>query len=297
MDELIFSRAADFIWKNARLLDRRLFAFDFLDGSAEAVVSALAAYQNADGGFGNALEPDKRTPYSTPVDVQVAFELLDRIGMMGDADVQRRLVLPACDFLTSITTPQGGVPFSLPLVNPYPHAPWWQVDGAGPAQLNPTAAIAGLLLKHGIQHAWLAPAVEFCRAAIDASETTQYHDLLPMVELLAHDPQREWAEGQLARIRQRVLASDVVTYDPAAQGYVQFPLDWAGTPRSWWRGLFSDEALRADLARLAQAQQPDGGWPIGWEPVGPGVVLEWRGWVTVQALHTLKAYQSISVSG
>ncbi|MBI4926641.1 MAG: hypothetical protein HY835_02670, partial [Anaerolineae bacterium] len=69
MDELIFSRAADFIWKNARLLDRRLFAFDFLDGSAEAVVSALAAYQNADGGFGNALEPDKRTPYSTPVDV------------------------------------------------------------------------------------------------------------------------------------------------------------------------------------------------------------------------------------
>ncbi len=82
MDTSLFSRAEDFIWKNARLLEKRIFAFFFLGGSAREVVSALKAYQNQDGGFGNALEPDKRYPGSTPVDVQHTLEFLDQVGML-----------------------------------------------------------------------------------------------------------------------------------------------------------------------------------------------------------------------
>ena len=48
-----FKRAADFIWRNARLLDRFRFAFHFLDGSQAAVLNTLRCYQNQDGGFGN----------------------------------------------------------------------------------------------------------------------------------------------------------------------------------------------------------------------------------------------------
>ena len=53
-------RAREFIWRNGRLLDRHLFACLFDGGQREPVLAALRAYQNADGGFGNALEPDKR---------------------------------------------------------------------------------------------------------------------------------------------------------------------------------------------------------------------------------------------
>ena len=50
-----FKWAADFIWRNARLLDRLRFAYHFLDGTQTAVLNSLRCYQNQDGGFGHAI--------------------------------------------------------------------------------------------------------------------------------------------------------------------------------------------------------------------------------------------------
>ena len=46
-----FDRAQDFLWRNARLLERQLFIHLFKNGPREAVLTALKAYQNPDGGF------------------------------------------------------------------------------------------------------------------------------------------------------------------------------------------------------------------------------------------------------
>ena len=62
MNHTIFDRAEKFIYNNARLLERQLFAYHFKGGSREQVLTALRAYQNEDGGFGHALEPDIRCP-------------------------------------------------------------------------------------------------------------------------------------------------------------------------------------------------------------------------------------------
>src|SRR5262249_1264742 len=134
-----FSRAEEFIWKNARLLDRRLFEFRFRGRSGDAVWAALQAYQNEDGGFGNALEPDLRSPDSQPVPVQHALEIMDLLGMSEERAGR------ACEYLVTITTEEGGVPFVLPSAHAYPRAPWWNSDDPPIASLNPTAAIAGLL--------------------------------------------------------------------------------------------------------------------------------------------------------
>lgn len=291
MDQALFLRAADFIWRNARLLDRRLFAFYFLGDSPRLVANALKAYQNEDGGFGSALEPDKRTPHSHPVDVQVALETLDQVDLLRDPGVQLELILPACEFLQTIATEEGGVPFSLPTANPYPKMEWWEAPEHPPAALNPTAAIAGMLLKSGVEHPWLAGATEFCWRNIATSETTQYHDLLPMIAFLIHVPERDRAEKELARIADRIRTSGVVSYDRKQPGYLKFPLDWAPTPQHFCRSLFSDEVIRNDLRGLADQQQPDGGWPISWQPVSTAVELEWRGSSTVQALWTLACYE------
>jgi hypothetical protein len=284
------ANAQDFIWKNARLIDRRRFAFHFLGESADGVLSALKAYQNADDGFGNALEPDKRDPHSQPVDVEVAFNLLNEIGLMGEPAVQRELVLPACDFLLSVTTAEGGVPFSLPTANNYPHAPWWAAPENPPADLNPTADLAGLLLKHNVQHAWLERAVPYCWAAIEASETDQYHTLMPVICFLEHAPDRRRAERELERVTQRILKPGIIEHDPNASGYVKMPLDWAPRPDSYCHRLFDDALIQTHLEALAERQQDDGGWPISWEPVSKAVELEWRGAWTVDALLVLKGY-------
>ena len=105
----LLENAAGFVWRTGRLIDRHRFAHLFLGGDRAPVLAALAAYQNPDGGFGNALEPDLRGPGSQPEPVEVAFRVLDEVGAMDDPMVTR-----ACDWLASASTPEGGVPFVLP---------------------------------------------------------------------------------------------------------------------------------------------------------------------------------------
>ena len=130
--------AAGFVWRSGRLIDRHRFAHLFLGGDRGPVLTALAAYQNPDGGFGNALEPDLRGPGSQPEPVEVALWVLDEVGAMDDPMVGR-----ACDWPATVTTAEGGVPFVLPSALEYPRAPWWETGPDRPAALVPTAAIAG----------------------------------------------------------------------------------------------------------------------------------------------------------
>jgi hypothetical protein len=55
------------------------------------------------------------------------------------------------------------------------------------------------------------------------------------------------------------------------------------------RHLFSPEQIAACLDVRIARQQADGGWPISWPPPSPAAESEWRGWVTVQMLMTLRA--------
>ena len=51
--------------ENARAIDVAMYNLYFRNGDASAVLAELAKYQNEDGGFGNAIEPDLRLPEST----------------------------------------------------------------------------------------------------------------------------------------------------------------------------------------------------------------------------------------
>lgn len=287
-ESTILERAADFIWRNARLVDRRRFAHLFGGAPSAPVVAALRAYQNADGGFGNALEPDKRCPDSQPVDVEVALRMLDDLG--DEADWRDPLIDHVIDFLATITTPSGGIPFVLPSVRAYPRAPWWEADDNPPASPNPTAAIVGLLLKHGVRRPWVDRATDYCWQAISEGSTEEVHELATILTFLENAPDRPRAEREFGRIAERLFAARLVELDPEATGYVRKPLDWAPTPTSWCRRLFDDRVIAAHLDALAARQQPDGGWTISWPPMSPLVELEWRGFVTVDALKTLSAY-------
>jgi hypothetical protein len=284
----ILERAADFIWRNARLIDRQRFASLFREASAAPVVTALRAYQNADGGFGNALEPDKRSPDSQPVDVETALRVLDELE--DEAIWRDPLIERVVGFLEGITTPEGGIPFVLPTVRAYPRAPWWETEDNPPASANPTAAIVGLLRKHGIRHPWVDRASDYCWRAIAEGASTEVHELAAIATFLENAPDRPRAEKEFDRIAERLFAAGLVELDPNATGYVKKPLDWAPTPASWYHHLFDDQVIAANLDALIARQQPDGGWTISWPPLSPLVELEWRGFVTVEALKTLKAY-------
>lgn len=278
----MLEKAQIFLWNNGRLLERQLFSFLFDNGSREAVLSALNAYKNPDGGFGNALEPDKRTASSQPIDQEVAIRILDDIGPDQASPLQ------LCNFLTKITTHEGGIPFVLPTVSDAPRAPWWNTDPNPPASINPTASIAGLLHKHKVQHPWLERATAFCWQKIETLQEAPDNDLLCVLLFLEHVPERERALTQFNRLAELVLKQ--VAMDPNATGYVQKPLVWAPEPSSLCRSLFDDAVIQAHLDALAAEQQADGGWPITWPAISTASELEARGIVTINALKTLKAY-------
>ncbi|HEV7959314.1 MAG TPA: hypothetical protein VGP11_07605 [Acidimicrobiales bacterium] len=275
--------AKRFLLEHARLIERLRYEFLVEDGSSERVVSALAPYQNADGGFGNALEPDLRGAESQPVPVWTAFGVLDECN-----DFDRPTVERACAFLSTITTAEGGVPFVLSSVAP--HAPWWTTDVSPLASLNPTAGLVGYLNKHLVKNSWLEPAEAFCWAAIDELRETSAYELGNILWFLETAPERDRADAAFTRLAEIVHQQGFIALDPDAEGEVHYPLTFAPSPTSLGRRLFSDDVIETHVDALARQQQPDGGWTVNWMIWTPITEHEWRGVRTVEVLRTLKNY-------
>jgi hypothetical protein len=283
-----FLAAQRFLLAEGRLLERRLFDTIFAGQPAEGVLDALRGYQNADGGFGHGLEPDKRCPASLPIDVEVAFGAMAAAGT-GDAEMLRR----ACDFLgrTAAQVDAGGaVPLAFPVIESFPRAEHWS-DWTYEPGVNPTAGLASLLYRLDFDHPWRAAATGFCWQAIETGALPdEVHALGEALAFLAHVPDRERAARHAPAVLERLVGSPMYHAVPKPGEYGLSPLSVAGTADSPWRNLFEDGELAAHLDHLASAQQPDGGWPITWQAPSEASTLDWRGIVTLQALRTLTSY-------
>ncbi len=192
--------AETFVLRSGRLIDRLRYAVLFHAADPDVVVAAVRPYRNVDGGFGHALEPDLRGPESEPVPTWTALTILDEIGRFDDP-----MVAGACDYLASITTAEGGVPFVLPAARASPHAPWWETHDSPPASVNPTGAVAAVLHKHKVDHPWLARATEFSWHAIESSRETSPYDARAVLPFLAWVPDRARAMAAFGRLAALLL--------------------------------------------------------------------------------------------
>ncbi|MEU5958882.1 hypothetical protein [Streptomyces sp. NPDC047525] len=301
------ARAEHFVWLTARVLEQRRFAYHFLSGtggtagpgagpSADAVETALAAYDTEDGGYGYALEPDLRGPVSQPLHVGHALRVLDSIRRCGGQRVER-----VCRYLTSVSTPDGALPAIHPSQRGYPSAPFMPVVDDPPSELLATGPVVGLLHRNEVWHAWLFRATDFCWAAVESLEKSHPYEIQAAVAFLDGAPDRPRAEAaadRLGRItrEQQLVALEPERLDayPVAPGYApgehHFAHDYAKAPESLARAWFTDEEMARSLDHLEQGQQEDGGWPVSWRQWAPAVALEARPMVTIEALRTLRAY-------
>lgn len=277
-------RAREFVYRNGRVVERRLFGVVFDGAPADGVVAALRGYRNEDGGLGHGLEPDKRAPQSQPLDVRFAVEVLQ---LAGATDAE--LVHGACDFLASVAAASGAVPIVLPSIADYPRAGHWG-DGVVDPGLNPTAGIVAYLHAHAIEHPWREAATRYCFEELEREVPEEAHTLLDVLRFLEHAPDRERAEALAPAAAAAVPTARWFLADAGDPGYGVTPLAFAPSPESRWRSLFDDAQIEAHLDRVERDQQDDGGWPLTWEPPGDGARLEWQGWLTVGNLLVLRAY-------
>ncbi len=280
-------RATGFMWRNARLLERALFALLFERGPAQAVVSALRAYRNPDGGFGHALEPDVRAPDSMPVHTEFALRALNSASVL-DPDI----AFGACEFLAAVAEPDGRVPIVLPAVLEYPHASHWAEPIFTGDSINPTGALVGLLHEQAVQHPWLKKATECCWRRVE-QPIADAHDIVSALTFLEYAPDRGRAEKTAERIVGAAGGASFYHAEPGATSYGLTPLHLCPMPDAIGRKALAEELVEAHLDQLAAQQQDDGGWPISFEPPSPASAFEWRGRWTLDALSTLRAYDRI----
>jgi hypothetical protein len=281
--------AAAFIAGNARIIDRRRFERLFRNGAAGPVRDAVAAYRNSDGGFGHALEPDCRAPGSQPAAVEMALRVMDQCD-----EWDTNLVRGACDWLAAVAPTEGGSSFVEPTLEGWPHAPWWVPDEGHSASMISTGLICGTLYDRDFQHPWLDRATETMWTMIDRATETGPYDMYGILAFLQHVPDRDRAEAAFGRIGQLLIDQKLAALDPEEQGETHSPLSFAPNPDSMARALFDQSIINAHLDHLAAAQLDDGGWTFNWLAWSPAAEREWRGYLTADALRTLRANGKIS---
>ncbi|HEU0247707.1 MAG TPA: hypothetical protein VFR38_11540 [Gaiellaceae bacterium] len=283
--------ARGFMAGHARLLDRRRFELLFEGANADPVLAALRAYRNADGGYGHGLEPDLRSPESQPAAAWHAFEVFADVAPLVTPEAAE-----LCDWLDTVTLPDGGLPFALPIDDPSGCAPFWAQADSRAFSLQITAIVAAYANRVATHdprvagHPWLARATSCCLAAIDALEAApEAYVLAFAVRLLdaVHDGNAA-APGLLARLAEYVPRDGRLRVVGGLADETLWPLDLAPEPGRPARKLVDEAAVAADLERLAGEQEEDGGWTVDFQSYSPAAALEWRGYATVRALSVLR---------
>jgi hypothetical protein len=286
------SAAADFLAGAGRVLDRRRIDLLFWDGDPAAVIAAVDGYRNRDGGYGWGLEPDLRSRSSQPGG---ALHALEAFADLAPTTTPRAVEL--CDWLATVSLPDGGLPFALPVSDAAAVAPFWASADATESSLQITAVVAATahrVAEHDAAvaaHPWLARVTEHCLAVVRGLDAAPHAMVLAFTAqfLDAAAARVPEAADLMDRLRAYVPADGLLHVAGGAEDEFMRPLDFAPLPGGPARTLFGAETIEAELQRLAEGQQPDGGWAVDFGSYSPAASLEWRGHRTVQALLLLRA--------
>ncbi|MFB7517206.1 hypothetical protein [Streptomyces sp. NPDC056144] len=286
-------RARAFMASHARVLDRRRFEAVTMDSEAarQAVLHGLDAYRNADGGYGWGLEPDLRAPESQPGGAQHALEALADAGPATSPHTVSLL-----DWLDSVTLPDGGLPFALPVADPVACAPFWA--GADPSESSPqiTAAVAAQAYRAARwdaavrDHPWTAKATRYCFDAIREIDEEPFAYVLSFaLQFLdaAADSHPE-ARELIDHLGRFVPKDGALAVAGGAEGETLHLLAYAPGPGRPVRALLDPRAVSEDLDRLERGQRQDGGWAVDFAGYSAAAELEWRGHATVEAVRVLR---------
>ncbi|MFI6061807.1 hypothetical protein [Streptomyces sp. NPDC051286] len=286
-------RARAFMASHARVLDQRRFEAVTTDSDAarKAIIHGLDAYRNPDGGYGWGLEPDLRAPESQPGGAQHALEALADAGPATSPHTAALL-----DWLDSVTLPDGGLPFALPIGDPAACAPFWVQADPSESSLQITAAVATQAYRTACwdeavrDHPWLAMATRYCFDAIRKIDEGPFAYVLSFALQfldIAADTHPE-ARDLLDHLGRFVPKNGALAVVGGTEGETLHLLDYAPEPGRPIRGLLDPQAVSDDLDRLELGQRQDGGWVVDFTGYSAAASLEWRGYTTVGAITVLR---------
>ena len=298
-----YQRAREFLLTQARPLERTLFATHFEDGERESVFDELARFQNADGGYGRALEPDVRTPSSSALATGIALALLRELDCpAGHPQVSR-----AVRYLQKTFDENARVWRVVPLnTNDHPHAPWWHDENGSLARafdgfrVIPRALILASFWHYAplVPGEWLNDLTEETVSYIETVEAFGEGGGSDLEYTVGLAEAQNLPSSYAARLKARILRDlpVVVERDPEKwSGYCITPLRAVRSPNAPGADCIP-EALQMHLDYQIEHQSADGAWDPTWSWGGfypdtwPQARQEWRGHLTLETLMNLHAF-------
>ena len=300
------AKARSFIYKNARPLDLARWNYLFENGDREEVIKYLTSYQNEDGGFANALEPDCWNKKSTPLQTWVATRIIKEIGL---EDKNHPLILKILEYLSSGDEFDGHRWHGLNTVksnNNYPHAPWWSYIKDEEKGYNPTASLVGFILKYADENSSLYNlACGIAQEAYDYFKKNfpleSMHEIACIVEL--YEYMRECNLKNLLNFEEfRTLLQQqigkIITYntDIWSKEYVCKPSQFIISKKSDF--YFSNEEICTfEYNFIKQTQNEDGTWNVtwSWNAFDEQWALSknwWKSNIIIRNISYIKAFES-----
>ena len=276
----------DFITTRGRSLECTLWSNLFDGGPVEEVLEELGKYQNDDGGFGKALEPDLRALESSALCTTFALDLLVDLSMGPEEPLVDGAITYLLDTYDDSRHVWRIIP---PTADTSPHAPWWnqeELDTAFQGFLaNPRAKICGYLfhyqeltpselrvdlLNRVLSHVESEPDKVF-------ADTLKCYVSLYQCKNLPAD-----ARVRLKLRLDRMIPVSVESDSSRWGNYCLKPISVIKSAQSPFRDRIS-EALHENLDYESRTQCDDGSWPFwSWGDLYPrdwaAAEREWRGY-------------------
>lgn len=142
-----FEKARKFMYRSARPIELARWQYHFENGSRDNVLKALSAFQNEDGGFGHGLEADSMNPNSSPITTWNACMILKEIDWQEKEHPIVQGILYYLESGKDFSVEHQQWMNTIPSNNDYPHAIWWGFKDESDYKYNPTAMLAGFILK------------------------------------------------------------------------------------------------------------------------------------------------------
>ena len=305
-----FLQVENWILRHARPLDAARYAILFQNGSTGDFLSLLAQYQNPDGGFGRALEPDNWNPASTPNTTCMAVLAMRSIGF---EDAGHPIVQGILRYLRGCPLDGDGCfPFTLPSNNGYPHAPWWTHSAQINARHNLgfSAELAAFILHTcSAGDPLYQRALVICQLALQALMDKQpigECSLSGYASLLPHwaNQKHPWSLAEITAQFRDTCNASIVRDKARWEGYVIHPSLVIHSPASMlYPG--NEAIVKEELDWLVDSLPPDGIWPLGatWlenDQVYPQELavsqLWWKSVQATEKLLFLRAFNRLSPS-
>lgn len=317
MNSAVFEKARTFMYRNARPLDLARFQYHFENGSKEAVLNALSYYQNEDGGFGHAVEPDCWNPNSTPLHCSTAGEIIRETDCGGgkhakDTSHSREASHPLIQGLLKWYASGdcfNGKTWEMVVEsnNDHPHAPWWHAgsESSCHTDYNGTAQIAGFILLYAKPDSEVyrlgARIANEAMEALESSELTDDHTCACYVHLLecivGAGAREKFPCEQLERRLHEAVRERITKDTSQWGGYVCRPSRFISSRDSVFYPE-NKELAEYECGHIARTQLADGSWdiPWGWADYPEAWAVSrnwWKGQVILENLLYLKGFGEI----